>query len=334
MLISTECGGEGRNFEFCTRLVLFDLPWNPNLVEQRIGRLDRIGRQIPVEVVYFVPPAGLGAAVSDLYAQLGLFERPLGGLDRELADVEPAIEDLALSDASLDGASHFTAVVREARHAYDRVQEAAYHELHREPFHAGLAEGILARVPPELEELTQDLVLSAGDLLELNVEPQGGLARYSIELGNTARIESLPGVPDGASFLGSFDREEAVADESIDFFASGHPLVEGLVAHLDESPLGRTGLLHVSVADDAEEGFGLLAVYRHGATFEPVAVDVNGRERPELARRLTRRPLRSRRVRPSDWVDQAGWATLVRTLAQHFEGRGRPVAVAAFRVGA
>ena len=44
MLVSTECGGEGRNFEFCTRLVLFDLPWNPMLVEQRIGRLDRIGR--------------------------------------------------------------------------------------------------------------------------------------------------------------------------------------------------------------------------------------------------------------------------------------------------
>src|SRR5262249_42114281 len=34
LLISTECGGEGRNFEFCRRLVLFDLPWNPVVVEQ------------------------------------------------------------------------------------------------------------------------------------------------------------------------------------------------------------------------------------------------------------------------------------------------------------
>ena len=47
LLVSTECGGEGRNFEFCRRLVLFDLPWNPSVVEQRIGRLDRIGRQHP-----------------------------------------------------------------------------------------------------------------------------------------------------------------------------------------------------------------------------------------------------------------------------------------------
>ena len=45
VLVSTECGGEGRNFEFCHRLVLFDMPWSPATVEQRIGRLDRIGFQ-------------------------------------------------------------------------------------------------------------------------------------------------------------------------------------------------------------------------------------------------------------------------------------------------
>ena len=59
LLVSTEAGGEGRNFEFCRRLVLFDLPWKPSVVEQRIGRLDRIGRRIPVDIVYFRPPAGV-----------------------------------------------------------------------------------------------------------------------------------------------------------------------------------------------------------------------------------------------------------------------------------
>ena len=73
MLVSTECGGEGRNFEFCTRLVLFDLPWNPVTVEQRIGRLDRIDRSLPVEIVYFRPASMLGGAVVSLYESLGLF---------------------------------------------------------------------------------------------------------------------------------------------------------------------------------------------------------------------------------------------------------------------
>src|SRR4029079_17603676 len=58
LLISTEAGGEGRNFEFCHRLVLFALPWPPTVVEQRIGRLDRIGRPLPTAIVYFRPPRG------------------------------------------------------------------------------------------------------------------------------------------------------------------------------------------------------------------------------------------------------------------------------------
>jgi ATP-dependent helicase HepA len=332
MLVSTECGGEGRNFEVCTRMVLFDLPWDPMLVEQRIGRLDRIGRTRDVEIVYFRPPSGLGAAVADLYREIGLFERPLGGLGRELATVEDAIEELALSDADIADASRFTAIVEDARDAWDRVQQAAYHELHREPYTADLAEGILERIPPELDEQIEEVVLAACEHLGLHVESHRGVARYSIEFGNQARVESLPGVPGDSNFLGSFDREEALRDESIDFYASGHPLVEGILAHLDDSPRGRVTLLHAAGAE-GEEGFGVLAIYKNGPQFEPVAIDIEGVERPEWAERLTRRPLRSKRVSKDSWTLQPGWPTLIRSLAKHLEGRGRPVAVAAFRIG-
>ncbi|HEX2956635.1 MAG TPA: RNA polymerase-associated protein RapA [Chitinispirillaceae bacterium] len=55
VLISSESGSEGRNFQFCSHLVLFDLPWNPELLEQRIGRLDRIGQgdTITIHIPYF-----------------------------------------------------------------------------------------------------------------------------------------------------------------------------------------------------------------------------------------------------------------------------------------
>ena len=45
MLLSTEAGGEGRNFQFAHILVNHDLPWNPMKIEQRMGRLDRIGQK-------------------------------------------------------------------------------------------------------------------------------------------------------------------------------------------------------------------------------------------------------------------------------------------------
>ena len=95
--------------------------------------------------------------------------------------------------------------------------------------------------------------------------------------------------------------------------------------------MGRVALLHAQ--GEGEEGFGLLAIYTDGPRFEAVAVDAHGKKRPEWAERLTRRPLRSKRVKRSTWTDQPGWAGLIRNLAGHLEDRRRPVAVAAFRIG-
>ncbi len=331
MLVSTECGGEGRNFEFCTRMVLYDLPWDPMVVEQRIGRLDRIGRSIPVEIVYFRPPEGVGAAVAALFESLGLFRKPLGGLARELAVVEGAIEQAALAGGDPIDPGDFESLVSEAGAAWSRVQAAAYHELHREPYRAELAERILSRVPEDLEELTEETILGACERLHIDVEPQGGVSRYSVALTNKARVDNLPGVPAGSSFLGTFNRQEAVEDETIDFYASGHPLVEGILGHMEESPRGRVALLRV--AGHGSEGFGLLAIYKRGPRFEPVVVDIEGRERPEWARLLTRRPLRTKRIKAETWVRRSGWPKLVRSLASHLRERtGHLVAVAAVRI--
>ena len=214
--------------------------------------------------------------------------------------------------------------------ASDRIRRAAHHELHRNPYRPEMSEAILSRIPKELDELTRDVVLAAAEHLNLHVEEHRGGSRHSVELGSAARVGSLPGVPGGSSFLGTFDREEAVSDESIDFFASGHSLVEGILAHLEESPDGRVALLQAT--GDGDRGLGLLALYKTGPTFDAVAIDIHGRERPEWARLLTRRPLKTRRVKPESWTRQPGWPELVRSMARHLEGRGQPVAVAAFRL--
>jgi ATP-dependent helicase HepA len=331
MLVSTECGGEGRNFEFCTRLVLFDLPWNPMVVEQRIGRLDRIERRIPVEIVYFRTRSIVGAEVVRLYESLGIFREALGGLERELGQIQSAIEDMVVSGADRPAAAAFRTVLDEAHKARDRVREAAMHELHRNPYRPELAEPILSRVPVELDELTEGVMLGAADFLGFHVEVHRGGRRHSFELGTRSRVESLPGVPAGSSFLGTFDREEAVRDESIDFFSSGHTLVEGILEYLEETRAGRVALLHVR--GDAA-GFGLLCLYKQGPRFSAIAVDTDGQERPDWAELLTRRPLRSRRVASDRWTRQPGWPALIRRLAAQLECYGRPVAIAAFRITA
>jgi ATP-dependent helicase HepA len=175
------------------------------------------------------------------------------------------------------------------------------------------------------------VVLAAAEELELHVEEHRGGRRHSIEFASGSRVENLPGVPDGSSFLGTFDREEALRDESIDFFASGHPLVEGVLSHLEDSADGRVALLHAR-APGASGGFGLLALYKEGPRLEAVAIDSEGRERPEWAELALRRPLKSRRVKPESWTRQPGWARLIRGLASRLEGRGRLIALAALRL--
>jgi ATP-dependent helicase HepA len=332
MLVSTECGGEGRNFEFCHRLVLFDLPWNPLTVEQRIGRLDRIGRDRPVEIVYFRPPGGLGRSVVELYEGLGLFREALGSLERELEAVPEAIRQRAVAGQTGLEPHETDALIDEARTGADRIRTAAYHELHREPYTPQIGRALLARVPRGLEELTEEVVVGACERLGMHVERQRGEAVYGVEFGNHATVDHLPGVPGGSNFLGTFDRVEGVARETIDFFASGHALVEGVLAQLDESARGRVGLVHVTRAELEEETFAVAGIYRKEGRVEIHAVDLTGARRPDLAARLAQRPLRSRRVRASDWTAQRGWAALIRRLAEKLAGYGRPEVVLAIRV--
>jgi len=323
LLVSTEAGGEGRNFEFCKRLVLFDLPWKPSVVEQRIGRLDRIGRRIPVDIVYFTPPSGIGADVVRLFERIGLFKEPLAGFEPQLAQIEGAVEEIALDpEASLTDAQ-IDDLLSAAFAARTRIQEAAYQQLHRDPYRADMADAILARVPPDLDELMERVIVSACTRLGFRVEHLRGHRTFAIEFGNEAIDDSLPGVAGGSTFVGTFDREEAVADESIDFFASGHALVEGILAHYQDGSQGRVACLEVEIGQ--ERGQGIVVVYKDGIA----AWDSEGAERTEWAEAV-RHGAQGARVRGCAGAQVQG--AQVRQLGARLEAGRRVEAIAAIVV--
>jgi ATP-dependent helicase HepA len=329
LLVSTECGGEGRNFEFCRRLVLFDLPWKPSVVEQRIGRLDRIGRRIPVEVVYFRPPTGIGRDVVRLFEALGLFREPLAGLETQLAHVEGALEEIALDPEASLSDERFNALIAETHSARSRIREAAYQQLHRDPYRAEMAQAILARIPKALDELTEEVVVTASIGLGFTVAHPKGHRVFSIEIGNGALVDGLPGVPDGSGYVGTFDREEAVENEGIDFFASGHPLVEGIFAHYEESALGRAVRFEITIGDQAGEG--LVAIYKDGPEFEVVALDADGHPRIDWAEAARQRPIKARPI-GGKAAEGHTWRGLVRRLGAQLDPARRLHAVAAIVV--
>ena len=89
VLVSTEAAGEGRNLQFCHVMVNMDLPWNPMQIEQRIGRLHRIGQQHDVVVTNIVGVGTIEERMLEvLESKINLFELVVGELDMILGRVE------------------------------------------------------------------------------------------------------------------------------------------------------------------------------------------------------------------------------------------------------
>ncbi|WP_144120862.1 DEAD/DEAH box helicase [Catellatospora sichuanensis] len=104
ILLLSEVGAEGLDFEFCNVLVNYDLPWNPMRVEQRIGRLDRFGQQHEKIFIYNmrVPGTIETDIFQRLYDRIDLFQSSIGELEpilrNELSDITKRLLDPTLSD--------------------------------------------------------------------------------------------------------------------------------------------------------------------------------------------------------------------------------------------
>lgn len=88
ILVVSEVGSEGLDFEFCNVLVNYDLPWNPMRVEQRIGRLDRFGQEHEKILVInmHVPGTIETDIIERLYTRIGIFQNSIGDLEPILRD--------------------------------------------------------------------------------------------------------------------------------------------------------------------------------------------------------------------------------------------------------
>ena len=96
-MVSTESGAEGRNLQFCHQLINYDLPWNPMRVEQRIGRLHRLGQANDVTIFNLSCNETIEAHIIELLARkIRMFELVIGELDLILGNIDGAksFEDL------------------------------------------------------------------------------------------------------------------------------------------------------------------------------------------------------------------------------------------------
>jgi ATP-dependent helicase HepA len=275
VLLCTELGGEGRNFQHCHVLVNYDLAWSPAAIEQRIGRIDRIGQSREVRIFAFRPEGTLAARVLDLLDEaVGVFREPVGGLDYVLESVESELTVLGARAADDEKVWERTLGLLAERVAAARaeVMRAVDPLLDRRSCNLD-AVGALARRGaqrlgvPILPGTEPDLALAAvADHLERRLEAVTIEAAKRIGLAVDVEVDVLPGevsfhvgpelkVDALAGFdlsrdrvvLGSFRRAVAVAHEERDSFATGHPLVEALFGWVRDGELGRATVYRARV---------------------------------------------------------------------------------------
>lgn len=229
VLVSTEAGGEGRNLQFAHIIVNYDLPWNPMKVEQRIGRLDRIGQKRTV-LIYNLACAGtIEERVLDvLENRIRLFTESVGSLDPILGDVEQDITKLVMTHIDrFDEVFEDYAVDlgRRTREATENERVLADFVLDRASLRRDRANELLGQAP-----LASHIDLQG--YLEASLDYYGGAVKPHIDGGHVITLSprlSTKLQSRSSQARGVFDPQEALVFEDLDFFAVGHELVDKVI---------------------------------------------------------------------------------------------------------
>ena len=244
VLLCSEIGSEGRNFQFAHHLVLFDLPLNPELLEQRIGRLDRIGQSDTIQL--HLPTLADGPAET----LLRWYHEGLDALQQTSPAAGTVYNELATElQQVLDGEAPVEPLIEKAQQrsiALSADLEAGRDRLLELHSHR----------PQQAERLVDAIQQSASDSSPLSymtrywdafgIDHEPGPSRSTIlQPTNHMRHQHFPGLSDDGATV-TFSRGDALAHEDHEFLTWEHPMVRGAMEMLSSDELGAAALTLIS----------------------------------------------------------------------------------------
>jgi len=259
VLICSEIGSEGRNFQFAHHLILFDLPLNPDLLEQRIGRLDRIGQDQTIEI--HVPY--LENSAQDIMYQwyqngLNAFEQTCPAGHNVFVQVQPAlVESLHQLD---DGFTDLPELIETTSQLNNNLNEALQRGrdalLEYNSCRPHVAEAITNEaLQADQESGLLDYLERVFDCYGVDFEDHSQEC-YIARPSEHMQIGSFPGLNDEGITL-TCNRDRALANEDIHFMSWDHPLVTGAIDLVLDNELGNTSVTALK-CDEIKQGTMLL----------------------------------------------------------------------------
>jgi ATP-dependent helicase HepA len=310
LLVCDPLGGEGRNFQFVSVVVHHDLPWSLAAVEQRIGRVDRLGRDGDIPSWIVAPDAAdaVDAAWGELLdTAVGVFSASTSGLEF----ISDAIESMALAAALADGGKGVRKIIPAARKLIDAERDAR-DRREDDCFHADAA--------------TYSEAGRGSEAVNAAEAPSGAVMRWIRGMGGEVRREEeaphawrLRTRHLDTPLLGVFDRATALLNPQLAFLGIGNQLIDRLIDDAAGSRWCRASAWRRTAATGTKPWSGVRAVFCLVPDFMPL---VAAGLRLEVLRRLfvAAPPLRLIVCATSDGVIETDPAILAQ-LAEPFSAK-------------
>jgi ATP-dependent helicase HepA len=244
ILLSTEIGSEGRNFEFAKHLILFDLPKLPDLLEQRIGRLDRIGQKNDIQIhVPYVENSSDELLMRWYHEGFNAFESsPRGGTElyatvrQELLELTQETEEGGLP------ADKFQAFLKKTQSIHQEIEkkleEGQDQLVEINSFHHDKAMDFVKELKA-VDDSTdlRDFMLTLWNQLGIDTEDMDDPFTFFIRAGDNMYLPHFPGLNNEGMTV-TFKRESALKREDVTFLSWDHPMVIGIMDFISSKEMG------------------------------------------------------------------------------------------------
>ncbi|WP_270662261.1 RNA polymerase-associated protein RapA [Aeromonas sp. QDB13] len=244
VLLCSEIGSEGRNFQFASHLVLFDLPLNPDLLEQRIGRLDRIGQQNTVEIhVPYLEGTAQRALQLWYHDGLDAFEQTCPTARPVFEAVREELFELLAANtgdqAALDALLVKTRELHEPLKAQLEQGRDRLLEIHSSG--GAAAQQLVDKLAAEDDDTGMiSFALKMFDEIGVNQDDRGENALV-LTPGDHMLVSSFPGLPQDGMTI-TFDRNTALSRDDMALLSWDHPMMRGGIDLILGSEIGATSV--------------------------------------------------------------------------------------------
>lgn len=248
-LICSEIGSEGRNFQFAHHLVLFDLPLNPDLVEQRIGRLDRIGQQHPIqihipylsqtpqELLFRWYHEGINLFAQSCSVGFSIFQQFSSQLTNLVENNNSAHEAL---DNLITQTQLYTTQINEM------IQQGRDKLLELNSCNLAIAQELIAEI--EAEENILELETYMTKVFQEYGVDHDGISEHIELLRPTGHMKTshFPGLKEDGTLV-TYSRNKALIQEDAEFLSWEHPMVDETMEMILDSELGNATVVTISI---------------------------------------------------------------------------------------